>query len=263
MKIGIFSHDQKLFSEHDKKFISILESSDLFWTIIRKAREKNNIPEHGLPITVKIKNKRDTFLFNNGVTDLKLFRGFIENQKKYIKLNLSARYITQFYNLPKNWVNLFFSIILINYVLPLKSEYKDFEYEYIGGFKSLLEKQSPKIVIKIRENISIKEIKKLLDENKKEIKRYLSYLPLSPNRNQRLKLQKNIALKKRITNYQKIGKSYKIIANDLEKEFGKDKISFNTDSDQLSTYKGRFKDFTNSLVKNKIMLLMYFDDKLG
>lgn len=255
MKINILNKDD--FSSKEKQFLEVLEDSNVFWYIVSIARKRAKIPNEGFPVVLK--HNKPVFIFNKEG----LFKKILNNKNLFD----SASTICSIYGLPKYWLNTFFSIILTNTALPSqKKDNPEFQCQYIGGLSGLIEQMSPKKMVHlqelrliIRENISIKDIKKLLDENKTKINKYLSYLPISPERMNSFGKQKNLEIKKEMRNYKREGLSLSQIADRLAKEY-KDNISFELDKDQIATYQKRYADFLKSLIKNKISYDLYLDD---
>lgn len=240
------------------KLLSVLEDSLAFQYFVSICRKKCKLPQSGLSLKLIVRDNKHLLKFSK--TNARKYNCLFNNKKKFNTLFKCAETIREIYNLPEYWRNTFIFIILSNIVIPHPIEEKDkFEIDYIGGLESLsylvktgIHKEEIRIIIK--ENMSIEDIKKYIDKNSKTLHRFLSYLPVPPNKLQSLIKQKNLDIKKIIRRGKQKGLSYKEIYFIIINKAGKaDNVSFALTKQSLSTYQKRYAEFLASLIKDKYM----------
>lgn len=214
------SNEVDKFTESELKFLQILELDEKFDRRIRKIRERFKIPLEGL-------NRKD------------LKRIEAVEKKLTIDIFTWVWHLVFLYNLPKYWFSTFYSIVFYNEAdLPDKSglDSQPVSIELEEGF----------IKITVRENISKRFLKNIIDNNDL-LTKYLLKLPISP----KIK-SSNIAIKKRMLELRRENMKYDQIAKKLEEEFG-EKLPFNPDYDITNAEGVRFDNLLkNTLQKNWI-----------
>lgn len=216
MRISI--QDENHFIEDDLKFVQLLELDDEFEAEIKKIRDKWEIPEEGMDqseIIPPLKNIDDLpeYRDRNTVAD-------------------DAYELVKLHRRPRIWVRTFLSIILYGIAVPPARPASIMIVQTHRGFELIL-----------REKVSIREIKRFIDNNSELLNEFMSKLPTR----QKIKAKK-IEIKKRIVQLRKEGKSYDTIGDKLQGEFEED-TKFDFSYGGLGITKSRFQKLLDRELK--------------
>lgn len=220
MQIKIVNKDK--FSEHEYKFIQLLELDEEFEGEIKRLRDKWEIPTDGVERGTSIKWWKDT-----SPSSKYRYQTSIEDD---------AFTLTTLYNKPKYWVTTFLSILLYNQATPPDRNSSQFQPIQI--------RKGNNVTITIRENISLRNLKKFIGDNSKQLIDYLSSLPKNP----RIKI-KNVEIKKTIVQLKRKKNSDKEIGGILDKKFGENELPFSTDYATVGRKRMRFQKALNKKLK--------------
>lgn len=219
MKIDIVETDENKFTKDEFKFLQLLEEDKVFEHIIIQSREVLKIPQEGF--------NRQT---GHNIIDSSESRGI-----RLIKITTAIRGL---YNLPSNWLLILTGII---YFGVARADGRN-RFPIVE-----LSKDKDSLIIKVNENMSIRELKKYIDLNGIQIKKILTTLPGLPQ----IKLE-NIKVKKRILELKREGDKDSEIARKLEQEFG-DKLSFSPEYYIISIERTRFEKSLEIILKKDVL----------
>lgn len=220
MKIDIIETEKNKFTKDEYKFLQLLEEDKVFEHIIIQSREVLKIPQEGF----NIQNGHKLTDNNSASREIRL-----------IKITTAIRGL---YNLPRNWLLILTGII---YFGVARADGRN-RFPIVE-----LSKDNDSLIIKVNENISIRELKKYIDLNGVQIKDILTTLPGLPQ----IKLE-NIQVKKRILELKREGNKDTEIARKLEQEFG-DKLSFSPEYYIISIERTRFEKSLEIILKKDVL----------
>lgn len=214
MKINI--ENEQDFTQDELKFLQLLEEDETFEKLIQIIRKVSNLPLD--PSTEKDDPKKANF-------EYAMHGGY---------------WLTKIYGpIPIYWFQIFGDIILSGIATPPNRK-------FLPAIEVLtpeeVDNQGYAIAIVIRENLSIRQIKKFIEKSK-VLKEELKHLPNLPN----IAL-KDLDIKKRMLQLKREGKKDSEIASQLEEEYG-DKLTFSPDYDIVSVLRNRFEKDKEKILK--------------
>ncbi len=218
MKITIIESKEHKFTPDEYKFLQLLEEDSVFENLVLQARAVIGIPPEGFNIKEGHNLKDDA-------------------TKRRIKLRKITIAIRGLYNLPPYWLIILSFIIYYNIAEAV--DRKKLPHFYF-------EKAVNSVTIHIKENMSIRELKRQIDLNSDELKSLLQSLPGIPQ----IKIE-NIKVKKRILELNKAGKRDAEIARIIEEEFG-DNLSFSPEYYIISILRKRFEKSLDIILKKDV-----------
>ncbi len=262
MKITILE-PREGFSKEDVNYLKILEESDLFWESVETARAKLGIPVGGFKARYTSSQEKVSMALSPD--DLVTFKAITNEDKKFTALAQDTQTILKILNLPQYWLTPMMSIILSNTAFSPKEKDKTISIEYIGGLKKFRQEvnilDKDRLVISFREKLTLKEMKKVLDKNEKDINKFMSYLPKAPDQRSGLKTIKDLDIRKKMLQYKKDGMENKQVGQKIKEEYGERNIGFELEKDQIATYQARFKKMVDDLIKNKYLLSDFLENR--
>lgn len=218
MKITIIESAEYKFTKDEYKFLQLLEEDKAFEKLVLESRTLLGIPPEGFDVDTGHNLKDDA-------------------NKRHVKLRKITIAIRGLYNLPPYWLIILSFIIYYNVAKAV--DRKKLPHIYF-------EKKIGSIAIYIKENMSIRELKRQIDLNNDELKSLLNTLPGIPQ----IKIE-NIKVKKRILELNNLGKKDAEIARIIEEEFG-DSLSFSPEYYIISILRKRFEKNLDVILKKDV-----------
>jgi hypothetical protein len=219
MKIKIRESEEHRFTKDERKFLLLLEEDDFFEKQVQQARIILGIPPEGYDEDYRRRR------LNNEIP---------KDEKWSMTQYQILYYLRTLYNVPRDWIIVFASIIHYG---EAQAEGKD----RIPSF--VVEAIDDSIVIKISQKLSIRDLKKKIDERSKELKLMIDNLPEI----KQIKIE-NIEIKKKILQLRREGKKDAAIAKILEVEYGEN-LPFSPEYYIISTQRSRFENNLREVLK--------------